>query len=242
MKKKPIFDEEVKKVLPKKPLVDTDTRFAKVVVSKEEAKNDYESHLVGLCHPTRNEKLIKSINRGSEKLSEYPEEAVIAKAKVTPTDQMLRISFWEEVKRCERNRVPFTEVKVWQDICSEGYWRKIVHEGEWKMAYILTPVRDRILLQKSIHQEGLTSLLKIANANPFVTRHGKTTLDPRVAKVIIDAWKLIDDRMYGQAVQRVQTENIKKPKLSAQEVENEIKRLKAEVSDSPLTIEMTPKK
>ena len=233
--KPPIVDEEVNQIKKKSNFQESETKYSKTVMNEVEVEEEYENHLIPLLHWQRNEFLKKSILRNMTALSEMSEEEIVAEAKPTPTDQLLRIAFWEEVKKAERGDKTFMETHVWKGVCTHRYWQRLVREYDMKMKYILTPVRDRVLLQKTIHQQGLINLLKIANADPFT----KGQLDPRKAKSVIDAWKLIDDRMYGQAVQRVQTEKLEEPVLSPKELTKEISKLREEVSDTPLTIDVS---
>lgn len=242
MARTPIVDVETGKFQHNQDIIkEAPTRYIKEVVSQEELEDEYQDYLVSLCHPKRGDNLVASIQRNSPILAEHSEDEIADNAEVGTTDQLLRMSFWDEVEKAERERRPITESKIWKGVCTKKYWDKVVRQYEWKMAYVLTPVKSRRLMTKLIHQESLSTLLKIANANPYkIKQGGRKELDPRIAKLVIDVHKIIDDRMYGQAVQRVQKEEVQE-KLTPAQMEEKLKKLREEMGldNQPVTIEMS---
>lgn len=241
----PIVDVDVDKKLGKDADVISEApqRFADIVASEEEVEADYHVQLIGLLKKNRSEHLSNSIQRNSEILTQHSADEIRRQARVTDTDQLLRHSFWEEVKNAENEGRKLKESNVWHGICTTRYWDKVVRTDEWKMAYILTPTRDRFLIQKAAYNQGLENLLRIVNADPFKRKQGGSKeLDPRIAKVVLEAYKILDERLHGQAVQRVQTAAVETKKLTPEELQKQIKEMKDEGIDQPLTVDVTPNK
>jgi hypothetical protein len=242
----PIVDTTVDKKLGKDEdiISEAPQRFADIVASDDEVEEDYHLHLISMLKEKKSEHLSASIRRNSDLLTLHSADEIRRNAKVTDTDQLLRHSFWEEVKNAESKKRKLKESNVWQGICTTRYWEKVVRHDEWKMAYVLTPVRDRFLVQKAAHSQGLENLLRIVNADPFKRKQGGSKeLDPRIAKVVLEAFKILDDRVYGQAVQRVQTTTENNTKqLTPDELKKQISEMKDEGVDQPITIDVTPNK
>lgn len=241
----PIVDEEVDKKLGAEQdiISEAPQRYADIVASEDEVQEDYHCQLMSLLKKNRSEHLKASIMRNSEVLTQHSADEIRRQARVTDTDQLLRHSFWEEVKRAENKKAKIQESNIWHGICTTRYWEKVIKNDDWKMAYILTPVRDRFLVQKAAHSQGLENLLRIANADVYKRKQGGAKeLDPRIAKVVIEAFKILDERLYGQAVQRVQTTTVDNKQLTPEQLQKEIQEMKDEGIDQPLTVDVTPNK
>lgn len=204
-----------------------------VVMSDTEREEIIDNQLELVLNPERNFLLAAAIKNASPLLSNNSEATLRDLAEATETDQMLRISFWEEVGLCLKGNKQLTESNIYNGTCNANYWAKLKTPAmATKLAYILTPVKEYAKMNKVLLAQGQQILLDILNANPYVGTGKEKRLDSRIAKVQLEAYRLVEERIYGKAVQRVQTHNTnvednKKPDHDVEALKAEIKALEA---------------
>jgi hypothetical protein len=179
-----------------------------------------------------------SITAHSEKLCEFTEYQIAKKAEPCQVDQLLRVSFWDEVNTALVENRKVSERNIFKGVCSNSYWMKIRDESEWKMAYILCPLMSYTKFTKLALHLGQKALIDILNASPVVD--GK--FNAKIAHLQMQAAQAVQDRVYGKAVQRLQSHSTvesSKDKESIEDLQREIARLEGGKSAMPV-IEITP--
>jgi hypothetical protein len=143
----------------------------------------------------------KNLLEVSIAIEDKTENQIENEAKPTKTDKHLRVSFWEEVRRAEEEGVSLIQTNIFRGICSENYWIKLVKEKPHKLAYIMCPLRSYEVENRLLHNTGQQRMFEILSVSP-VKADGK--LDKGLADLQLKVYKFLDDKRFGQAVQRVQ--------------------------------------
>jgi len=217
-----------------------DTATVRTIATEQEIEDDYQDYLVQLFHPIKGDYMIQAVKRNSHLLAEYNEKELRENADVKERDELLRMSFWEEMTRAETERTPVKEVNIWRGICTKVYWDRVVREYDNKFAFVLTPPRKKRLMTKLIHHEGLGRLHEIINAPMMVkNKYGQEVLDHKTAKLILEAWKLANESLYGTAVQRIQKHVVNEGstgQLTPAEAALKLAELKKQIDDAVVTV------
>lgn len=122
------------------------------------------------------------------------------KAKPTLTLSRLRQSFWQEYEAAVTGNRKMKLAKIIAGVCTEAFLKvKVLPENE-KVAFILSPPSDYLVIVKEALNAGLDTLRQIVGAKVI---RDDGTLDTKAADTIIKAVALLDMRVKGAIVQRV---------------------------------------
>ncbi len=203
-----------------------------VVLSQEQKELDFDEQVLSVIG--KDDYLLQdAIIKCSENLVSKTEAAITDNAQPTHVDMLLRISFWEEITNAIHENRNFSERAVYNGVCSHSYWKTLRDSNEDKFTYILIPVKSYARTNKLLLALGQQKLIEILSADPFIKGQGsghRRMLDPKVAKVQLEAYKLVEERIYGKAVQRVQQHNINESKPSEESTVT-IDQLKKEIAE-----------
>jgi hypothetical protein len=210
------------------------------VIHADLKETEFDDVVLGAVAP-ESQRLKNSITIHSQKLCDYTEYEIAVEAKPVQTDQLLRVSFWDEVNTAIAESRPISERKIWTGVCSNTYWNKVRDELEWKMAYILCPLMSYSKANKLGLHLGQKAMLEILNASPYQGNGEHKTFNSKIAQLQLQAYQALQDRMFGKAVQRLQThntnENVDK-KESIEELQKEIALLEGKKASMPVTVEV----
>jgi hypothetical protein len=200
---------------------------------------EFDDIVLGAVAPT-SERLFRSIKNNSVALTEMTEYEIAIEAKPCQVDQLLRVSFWDEVNTALAENRAISENNIWKGVCSNTYWFKVRDEWAMKMAYVLCPLMSYSKANKLGMHLGQKALIDILNASPYeVDRAGNKKFNVKIAALQLHAYNTVQDRVHGKAVQRIQTHNTnesKKDKESIEDLQKEIAAL--EGKSPPITIEV----
>lgn len=173
-------------------------------------------------------------------LTEKPElldldyQEISQKANPTFTLCRLRLSFWNEYENAIQNNRKMHIAKVMAGVCTENVFRKKVLADHIKLAFLLSPPKDYVITIKESLDAGLDNLRAIVSAK-VLNEDG--TLDTKAADVVLKAIALLDMRVKGAVVQRIDQRSLNvnvnrdvtpasdKPQ-SLEELERELERVK----------------
>ena len=184
---------------------------------------EFDDIVLSVVH-VESDKLKNSIISNSETLTQLTEHEVTEAAQPVMTDQLLRVSFWDEVNTALVENRTISERNIWKGVCSNTYWNKVRDELPAKMAYVLTPLISYSKGQKLALQLGQKAMLNILAANP---KQGDK-FDTKLAQLQHQIYQANLDRAFGKAVQRIQSHNTNEtvtPAESIEELQKEIARL-----------------
>lgn len=206
------------------------------VIHQDLKETEFDDIVMSVIAP-ESDRLRNAISRHSEKLTQHTEYEILTLAQPVQTDQLLRISFWDEVNTAIAENRPVSERKIWNGVCSCTYWYRVRDELEWKMAYVLTPVMSYAKANKLGLELGQKAMLAILSA-PNVDSKGRIE-NIKLAQLQKQVFEMIQDRVHGKAVQRIQSHNTNveaNKKESIEDIQKELEQLQKKVM--PVTIEV----
>jgi hypothetical protein len=118
---------------------------------------------------------------------------------ITLITQRIRVSLWVEYEHAVNMNRVMKPSNIFGGTCSEKAFYKLV-EDDIRFAYVLTPPADYIVMLKEAHNAGLEKMREMFSAN-IMDADGN--LDTKSAEVVLKAFALIDARLKGAIVQRV---------------------------------------
>jgi hypothetical protein len=207
------------------------------VIHSDLKEVEFDDIVMSAIHPD-SDKLRDSIALNSEKLTTHTEYQIVKEAQPCAVDQLLRVAFWDEVTTASAEGRPISERAIFKGVCSNKYWIKIRDELEWKMAYILCPLMSYTRSNKLALHLGQKAIIEILNASPVVNG----VFNPKIAQLQLQAYQSVQDRVYGKAVQRLQTHSTvesSKDKESIEELQREIAMLEGKKSALPMTVDVS---
>jgi hypothetical protein len=128
------------------------------------------------------------------------------KANPSFTLSRLRLSFWNEYENAIQNNRKMSLGKILAGVCTDTVFRKSILDNPLKMAYILSPPKDYMVTVKEALDAGLDNVRAIVGANVFLA-DGKT-LNVKAAEVVLKAVALLDMRVKGAVIQRIDQRSV----------------------------------
>ncbi len=206
------------------------------VIHSDLKETEFDDVVMSVIHPESNS-LAYSIKHNSITLTEKTEHEITEAADVAVIDQLLRISFWDEVNTAVVEGRVVSERNIFKGVCSRQYWTRVRDELPEKMAYVLCPLIAYSKANKLGMQLGQRAMLNILNAN-VVDDKGRT--NTKLAQLQFAVFKELQDRMFGKSVQRVQSHNTNETITASESVEDLQKEIELlEAKPLPFNIEAT---
>jgi hypothetical protein len=123
----------------------------------------------------------------------------------TFTLSRLRLSFWNEYENAIQHNRKMKISKIIAGVCTETLFKKKVLPDHKKLAYLLSPPKDYMLTVKEALDAGLDNLRAIVTAKVL---DEKGQLNAKAADVVLKAIALLDMRVKGAIVQRIDQRNL----------------------------------
>ncbi len=119
----------------------------------------------------------------------------------TPTDNRIRLNFWLEYDRCQVTNQKMRLSNIISNVCSAELYQKTLIKNINKVAWILCPPVDYVTKCREALAFNLDQLRSIIDI-PHIGDNGK--IDHKLIEAKIRIFKIIDDRVQGAVVQRLQ--------------------------------------
>jgi hypothetical protein len=166
--------------------------------------------------------------RVSERIKEIPPELfqlepkelekLTPKKEFTLTDSRLRTAFWIEYGRSQEVMKNMRMDNVYGGICTAPYFYQTVLLDKVRLAYILQPPTNyNIAMEEALHL-GVDRLREILDL-PIIDENGKP--NPKVADVILKTVQMLDMRVKGAIIQRIEQKNLN-VSVDAKKMNNQI--------------------
>jgi len=171
--------------------------------------------------------IVRAIIPDDDEVSEMSDADVVRAAKPDATDWELRLRLARKLQDFETGKLKrLLDKDFFDGICSEAIWKSRMR-NKMKAAFIGRPMHNFGQATDNLIT-AITSRFYELVSVPLIGAGGK--VDHKSAKILIDMAKLLLDRKHGAAVQRSLLVKSSLPvDLSAEQVEEEIKILEAEV-------------
>jgi hypothetical protein len=143
--------------------------------------------------------LAQAVLRADQVLMLMDEGILRQKLQPSAIDNRLRLAFWTEVDNSINAKTSMVEQRIYAGIVTREVWEQKYLTNPKKMAWILTPVGNYESSMMEALETGVSQLRKILSA-PLFADDGK--LDTKAAKLVVDVFKLLDERVRGTIVQK----------------------------------------
>lgn len=159
-----------------------------------------------------------------------PSFKLLHREAITLVTQRIRVSLWQEYEAAIQHNRLMRVSQIYAGTCSENAFYKLV-ENKIRLAYVLCPPADYIVMLKEAHQAGLEKLREIFSAR-ILDEEGY--LNPKAADAVLKAYALLDARLKGAVVQRVDqrvlTANVSPQGVSHQQLPTDMDVLEKELA------------
>lgn len=184
----------------------------------------------------------KKIEALPEFLMTMDDRDIEREMKFTPTDRLIRHSFWREYAICcRRGYGKITFANITHGICDIATFKKKTRNDMW-LAWLLKPMREFEIEAEALLHLGTARMWDLLGMD-IMDKHG--VVDPKRGALLLSAFKEIKNTVKGQSVQRMlirsQRDSDNLQPLDDKAVEARIKEIEAKVASSPVDLESLPK-
>lgn len=206
-----------------------------------------EKSLVERAHSLFTDGILRAREKIPQEYLDMTDEMIERRFEITPTDRILRLSFWREVERAlAAGEDVMKPVNAYTGVTSNKQFYNVLNNPH-RGAYVLRPPRSYEQQAHEIINKGVSKLREALDAN-LVYTNGH--LDARAAKTILDIVSYFENRVKGTLTQKikldstVQTQNISLNVGNIVDVESKLKEVKAKISqyENSSLIETLPPK
>lgn len=146
-------------------------------------------------------------------LFEMTEEDLHAKCKPSSTDEMIRMSFWNEYDLAHTRSRKMDITNVYVRSCTKDYFFKKFITSSFKVAWLLTPPKNYTIMLDVLLNKGLSKLDEIISQpliQPIIDKRGEVhyQTDSKLAAVVAKITSDINDRKHGAATQMVKSVSV----------------------------------
>lgn len=200
-----------------------------VVIDKSDPSN-----IINLL-PARMAEMVEVMYQEHPEYLNASEEMMFEITKPDSRTEMLRIAFWEEYFRAKNTDTKIRMNYVFGGIIHATNWNRHFISNQKRLAWLMTPMTERMLSYKASLDQGRRTLRSLLSMK---ITDKKGNVDPKLAQVFLKAYEMLEGRVHGAVVQRIdqRTQNIPVPK----EVDSTEKRVEdiQEKLMSALSVEM----
>jgi len=210
----PIVIDEIVNIDNEKGMVYTGSGVEKVTAIEVEYYNkDNDRSVYNMVSPRIQEKLKRLSVQELLLTDEWELKEII---KPTPTLNRLRISFWREFDRAQTKNTDMKMVKVYAGICPKEQFERYL-DNDNHTVWILKPPVDYVNAMEEALMFGIDRLREILEIPLVQTRHIKLRdadgadyldtyeeFDPKTAELLIKTVAMLDMRVKGALVQKVE--------------------------------------
>lgn len=154
--------------------------------------------------------------------------------KPSVADDVLKINFWTTIEWATKAGVKAVDLKrVFDGVMIYDTFRDRFMKSPYRMAWLCKPVIRYEAMLRATHARLQKSLMKVAYMR---IEDDKGVVDPKKARLVLEVFKTLDERLHGQAIQRalIEKREVKdsdQPLLTPSMVEAEIQKLERKLSD-----------
>lgn len=151
--------------------------------------------------PKKIQNAIWDLYNDHEHLTNLSEQEFLKENKTSQNMDMMRLSFWREYNRAQDSCGKMITKNIYGPVMSADTFYEKFLSKPINVAWMLIPPDEYQLALETYLSHGRQALREILTANKF---NEDGTLNVQVAKVILQAYALIDNRIHGSAIQRIE--------------------------------------
>lgn len=190
----------------------------------------------GLC-----EILFNTMRKNPELLEIYIERDDLKFERLTRptiTDHLLRMSFWNEYYRAQNQGDRMMSKNIYESVCPREHFYALIQRPH-RVMWMLTPPEDQTRQMEVLLAKGMRRLEEILSLP--ITQNGKVNV--AVANLVMKTAIVLDVRLKGQAVQKLEVTNKHEIKMTQEQVDKKIRDLEKEEAEiKTITINPAPDK
>ncbi len=179
--------------------------------------------------PYRIKETISDLYRNNSNLTDLTEQEFLTHHKTSKTMDAIRLSFWNEYNRAQDTNKSMVAKNIYGPVISaDTFYKKFLPKPMNVAWMLIPPIRYLTSMETSLHH-GLDAVRDIISANRF---NEDGTLNVAVAKLALQAFQLIDNRIHGSAIQRIEQKTATISMTSpAQEISGDQEALRKELEE-----------
>lgn len=148
--------------------------------------------------------LIRAHQNASD-LMALDERELKKRVRPTPTDNRLRVSFWNEYNRAQETMKPMQMTSVYAGVCTgEFFYREYLRRDE-NVAWLMRPPVNYITALEEMLVEGQDRIREILEL-PLVGPSGRP--DTKVGELILKTYLAIEARLKGAVAQKIESKSM----------------------------------
>lgn len=136
----------------------------------------------------------------------WKESTLENKCDPQPRDYRIRVAFWNEYNYAKDMGKQVSLARVVNGNCSWDYWYNVVLKSPKKLAWILYPPGDYLIFMEEMLHLGLKRMREILKTPAITRKMGKNEIDHKLMDKQMKAFALIDNRVKGAIIQKMQIE------------------------------------
>lgn len=121
---------------------------------------------------------------------------------ITGTDKSIRMAFWLEYERAQSKQVRMELTRCYEGCASDDYFYKMIKNPR-RLGFLLIPPKGYVIACKTALYYATVALQKIVD--DFLAADKR---DAKMADTVMKVFKILDDRINGAVVQRVDQRNV----------------------------------
>lgn len=218
------------------PFQDATNQLSNVAEDLERVAKDVftgeKSLLALLSSAPKVRQVILDLEKNHPELLQIDEVSFRAKHReeITIITQRVRIALWQEFESAHLNNRTIRSKQLYAGVCSENTFYALIN-NPIRLAFILTAPSDYVVTLKEAHDAGLNKLRELFQAR-VVDEEGY--MNPKVAEILIKAFAILDSRLKGAVVQRVDqrvlTANVPPTGVAAIGLPKDMEKLEEEIA------------
>lgn len=157
----------------------------------------------------------KRLFNANQELLGEDESHIREKCRPTPLVNRIRMAFWVEYDTACRMGRKIDMARVYGGLCTRDNFLKTVCRPN-NMAWVLTPVSSYKVSMEEALEHSIAQMRKMLDC-PLYKADGQ--LDTQAANVVLRVFTLLDQRVHGSIVQKVETKSLSVQKHIHQKVE-----------------------
>lgn len=115
----------------------------------------------------------------------------------------IRINFWNEYERAARVPEVMNHFHLWHGVCRADIYYNLFKKYPALYAWMVCPLAGYLLQRKELEFLAEERMVEVLSVSP-VRDDGK--VDSRLAKVQVEMYQILQDRIYGSVTQKISSE------------------------------------
>lgn len=119
----------------------------------------------------------------------------------------IRIAFWEEYERAARSQEMVISTNLFKGVCRNDVYFNLFGKYPALFAWMVSPLAGYLLQRKELEFLAEERMIDVLSVSPVkVLDDGSFRCDSRWAKIQVEMYQILQDRIYGSVTQKISSE------------------------------------